>query len=463
MKKTLQSSFLIIILFIAVTLITACKGSKTSLALPTVEINPVATGLTSTTVTIGGRNTAANIINENGICFSTTNTTPTIDDAKSTDTVGARWEIKFTALVPGSTYYFRAYAINETGVGYSDVLKITIPFNNAVPTGTVTTFAGSITGARGYGDGNGTGALFDGPQNISYNPHDNLLYVSDTYNNAIRTITNDGTTATINKSQVGYADGALTDASFYGPRGMAFDIQGNAYVADLGNNLIRKISTAGIVSTLAGNTISGYVNGDAAKAEFYNPTATVVDASGNVYVADRTNNLIRKITPGGVVSKFVGYEAPSGYSQISVPGYGDGDASTAVFNYPVALTIDKTGNIYVADYKNKAIRMITPAGTVSTYAGGLNYPDMIGNPTGLILDAQGNMFVIDSNGRILEITNQKVLYVIAGATGTSGLQDGVGAAARFSNAQSLTIDGQGNLYVADYNNNVIRKITVAVQ
>lgn len=464
MKKSLQGSFLIIMLFAAIASITACKSKGGgTLAIPSVEIGPVVTGLTSTTITVYGRPTAANIITENGICFSSTNKVPTVSDVKKTDTVGARWDITFTNLVPGQTYYFRAYATNDGGTGYSDVFTVTMPSNDAVPTGTVTTFAGSIAGTNGYADGTGTNALFDGPQNISYNPQSGLLYVSDTYNNAIRTVTSGGATATLNVSPVGYTNGPLSQASFYGPRGISFDATGNAYVADLGNNLIRKISTAGVVSTLAGNTIPGYVNGDATKAEFLNPIATTADASGNVYVADRSNNLIRKITAAGVVSRFAGYEAPTGYSQQSIPGFVDGDGGAAYFNYPIALATDAAGNIYVADNKNKGIRKITPSGTVSTYAGGLNYPKIIGNPTGVTLDAQGNMFIVDGNGRILEITNQNVLYVLAGATGTSGLQNGVGAAARFSSPQSIAIDPQGNLYVADYNNNVIRKITVKVQ
>ncbi|MFD2872710.1 hypothetical protein ACFS5N_09540 [Mucilaginibacter ximonensis] len=464
MKKSLQSSFLVITLCLAsITAIVGCKGKGASLAIPTVEISQVVTGLKSTTVTVYGRNTVANIITENGICFSATNKTPTISDIKKTDTVGARWDINFTALVPGQTYYFRAYATNDAGTGYSDVLTVTMPATDAVPTGTVTTFAGSISGANGYAEGIGAAALFDGPQNISYNPQNSLLYVSDTYNNAIRTITTSAATATLNVSPVGYADGALNQARFYGPRGIAFDATGNAYVADLGNNVIRKISTGGVVSTLAGNTIPGYINDVATKAEFFNPTATVADASGNVYVADRSNNVIRKITPDGVVSHFSGYQAPAGYSQHTLPGYVDGDANTSYYNYPVALAMDAAGSIYVADNKNNAIRLVNSKGEATTFAGGLNYPKIIGSPTSIAFDAQGNMFIVDSNGRILEITNKKVLYVIAGAAGTSGLQDGVGAAARFSNPQSIAIDSQGNLYVADYNNNVIRKITVAVQ
>ena len=462
MKKTLQSSFLLI-LSIAAIAISACNKKAAPLAIPTLEINPVVTDLTSTTITIRGRYTTNNIITENGFCFSSTNHSPTTADIVLTDTIAIHWKSKITALVPGQTYYFRAYAKNDGGTGYSDVLTVTMPLNDAVPTGTVTTFVGSIFGTGDYIDGVGTAAALDGPQNIAFNPVNNLLYVSDTYNNAIRTIDLNASTSTLNISEVGYADGLLSQARFYGPRGISFDTQGNAYVADLGNNLIRKISTTGTVSTVAGNTIPGYVDGDATKAEFFNPTATTTDGTGNVYVADRTNNLIRKITPGGVVSAFSGYLALAGYSQTSVPGYLNGGTGVAEYNYPVAVTTGVDGNIYVADNKNQAIRMITSAGDVSTYVGGLYYPDMITSPTSVVLDAQGNMFIVDSDGRILEVTNKHVLYVLAGASKTVGFKNGVGAIARFSNPQSIAVDKQGNLYVADYNNNVIRKITIAVQ
>jgi sugar lactone lactonase YvrE len=462
MKKTLQSSFLLI-LSIAAIAISACNKKSAPLPTPTLEINPVITDLTSTTVTVRGRYTTANIITENGFCFSATNHTPTTSDIVLTDTVGAHWKSKITALVPGQTYYFRAYAKNDDGVGYSDVLTVTMPLNDAVPTGTVTTFVGSPFGTGDYVDGVGTAASLDGPQNIAFNPVNNLLYVSDSYNNAIRTIDLNGSTSTLYKSEIGYADGTLSQAQFYGPRGISFDATGNAYVADLGNNLIRKISTTGTVSTIAGNTIPGYVDGDATKAEFFNPTATTTDATGNVYVADRTNNLIRKITPAGVVSSFSGYLALAGYSQTSVPGYLNGGTGVAEYNYPVAVATGPDGNFYVGDYKNAAIRMITPAGDVTTAVGGLYYPDMITGPAGVTLDAQGNMFIVDSDGRILEVTSKKVMYVLAGASKTVGYQNGVGAVARFSNPQSIAVDKQGNLYVADYNNNVIRKITIAVQ
>jgi sugar lactone lactonase YvrE len=463
MKKSLQSTFLIILSITIIASVTSCnKKSNAALPIPAPLISDVISGLTSTTVTIDGRIGASYVVTANGICYSATNRTPTISDISIPDTVGARWENKLTGLTPNTTYYIRAYASNDSGTGYSDVLTITTPANNAVPVGTVTTFAGNDKGLSGYVEGTGIAALFDGSQNIAYNTTTGLLYVSDSFNNTIRTVTTAGATSTLTNAGIGYVNGPLSAARFYGPRGVSFDAQGNTYLADLGNNVIRKITTGGVVSTLAGNTIAGYLDGGATAAEFYNPIATTVDATGNVYVADRSNNLIRKITPDGVVSVFVGFKALSGYSQLTVPGYLDGSAASAVFNYPVAITKDANGNFYVADYKNNAIRKITPAGDVTTYAGGLNFPALVGSPTGIAIDAQGNMFISDNTGRILEITKNKVLYVLAGAK-ASGNTNGVGSLARFSNPQSLALDANGNLYVADFNNNAIRKITIAVQ
>jgi sugar lactone lactonase YvrE len=464
MKKSLQSSFLFILFIAAIVSVTGCnKKTGTILPLPAPIMNPIISGLTSTTVTVGARAGNANIVTENGFCYSATNKVPTTADIFIPDTIGARWQSKIVGLTPNTTYYIRAYAVNDTGTGYSDVFTVTTPATNAVPVGTVTTLVGSSTGASGYVEGTGSGALLDGPLYVTYNPTLSNLTVCEAFNNSIRSVSMAGATSTTIYSGIGYADGSLAQARFYGPRGISFDAQGNAYVADMGNNVIRKITTGGVVSTLAGNTIPGYVDGAGTKAEFYNPMATVVDAAGNVYVADRTNSMIRKITPAGVVTVLAGFKALNGYPQSTVPGYADGDGGSSLFNYPVALTIDATGNLYVADYKNSAIRKVTPAGVVSTVAGGLIFPALIGHPTGVVFDTKGNMFISDGDGRILEITTNKVLYVLAGATNAKGYVNDDGAKARFDTPQSITIDPQGNLYVADVNNNVIRKITVTVK
>lgn len=462
MKKSLQSTFLIIFSIAVIASVTSCNKSNNTLPLPAPVINPIVSQLSSTSATIGGRSGASTYVTENGICYSATNSVPTVSDIHIVDTLAARWQHTLIGLTPNTTYYVRVYQRNDSGVGYSDVVTFKTNATDAVPTGTVTTFAGSATGASGYIEGTGTAALFDGPLSIAFSPVSGSFYVNESFNNTIRSLSTAGTTSSYFYSAIGYVDGAQSAARFYGPRGMSFDAQGNTYLADLGNNVIRKISSTNTVSTIAGNTISGYIDGAANKAEFYNPSATAVDAAGNVYVADRTNNLIRKITPAGVVSVLAGFRALNGFPQSTVPGYLDGAAATAVFNYPVALTFDASGNLYVADYKNSAIRKVTPAGDVTTYAGGPDFPAFLGNPTGLVMDKSNNLFISENNGRILEITAGKVLYILAGAN-ASGYVNGVGSAARFGNPQSITLDAQGNLYVADFNNNAIRKITVAVQ
>jgi sugar lactone lactonase YvrE len=462
MNKSLQGT--LIIFFIAVIAsVTGCKKSAdATYPVPLVITNNVLTNLTSTSVSSGGILLNVDNISANGVCYSTTNHTPTIADSKTADSIQTRFSSKPTGLTPNTTYYLRAYVTGSTGTGYGDVISFTTNATAAVPLGTVTTIAGS-PGNSGFAIGTGTAALFDGPQNIAYNATNGFLYVSDVFNNLIRTVTTTGTVSAYSAGTLGFVNGPLATAQFYGPKGISFDAQGNAYVADLGNSVIRKITTAGVVSTFAGNGFAGYVNGAATAAEFYNPQATATDAQGNVYVADRSNNLIRKITPAGVTSVLAGVIAATGYPQSAVAGYADGDPTLAQFNYPNALTVDAQGNVFVADFKNQAIREVTPAGTVSTYAGNLNFPNVLGTPSGIVVDTKGNLFIADSSGRILELTPAKVLYVLAGSANTVGFADGVGAAAKFSNPSSLTLDAQGNLYVADFGNNVIRKIVVAVQ
>ena len=267
------------------------------------------------------------------------------------------------------------------------------------------------------------------------------------------------TVSTLAGSTYGYTDGTGTSAKFDSPSGVAVDGAGNVYVADQANHRIRKITTSGVVSTLAGSGTPGYTDGTGTSAKFYSPTGVAVDGAGNVYVADRSNHRIRKITASGVVSTLAG----SGTS-----GYTDGTGTSAKFSSPNGVAVDGAGNVYVADYFNHRIRKITTSGVVSTLAGSASgYADGTGTsaqfsyPTGVAVDGAGNVYVADyNNHRIRKITTSGVVSTLAGS-GTPGYTDGTGTSAKFSSPTGVAVDGAGNVYVADYNNHRIRKITAS--
>lgn len=255
----------------------------------------------------------------------------------------------------------------------------------------------------------------------------------------------------------GSVDGPLAIARLKSPEGVTMDAAGNLIITDRGNNRIRKISTAGIVSPIAGANTAGFVNGAAAAARFRLPWRSAVDAAGNIFVADRDNHSIRKITPEGVVSTIAG---------TGTAGFADGDKNTAQFNQPLGVAVDATGNIYVADNLNHRIRKISPEGVVSTLAGdgtaafadGTGTAAKFKNPSGLAVDGEGNILVADRlNHRIRKITPGGAVTTLAG-DGASGYKDGEAGAARFADPYGITADGNGNIIIADLNNNKIRKL-----
>ncbi len=320
------------------------------------------------------------------------------------------------------------------------------------PSGVVTTFAGSTAG---YIDNNGTAAQFNTPEGIVTDAAGNL-YVTDANNQRIRKITSTGDVSTLAGSSYGYADGAGTTAQFNGPWGMAIDSSNNLYVADQINHKIRKITPSGVVSTLAGST-QGFINGNGISAQFNYPSGIAIDASDNVFVADQGNEKIRKITPSGSVSTFAG----------SSLGYADGIGTAAQFYNPCSIATDTSGNLYVADSFNFKVRKITPSGVVSTFAGSsYGYTDSPGTSAqfayfyGVATDLFGNVFVSDyGNNRIRKIDTTGGVTTLAGST--SGNTDGIGNAAQFYSLNGIATDAAGNVYVADSGNHSIRKITPA--
>ena len=331
-----------------------------------------------------------------------------------------------------------------------------------LPDATVSTFAGT-QGLSGTTDGVGAQARFSFPLGLSVDGSD-TLFLADASNDTVRSIMPNATTSTVAGTALvsGHADGPALSATFAFDSDVAVDGSGNIFVADSGNNLIRKVSAGGTVSTVAGSApVFGSTDGTGAAAQFRGPLGLAADGTGNVYVADTVNDTIRKITAAGVVSTFAG--APL------VTGNADGNGSSARFAGPIGLATDAAGNVYVADTGNNTIRKITPTGDVTTLAGAAGVQgsaDGTGNgatfnrPLGIAVDSAGTVFVADAgNSTIREITPAGVVTTLAGTAGISGSTDGTGGAASFFDPAGLAVDTSGNLYVADLFNNTIRKVT----
>ena len=313
----------------------------------------------------------------------------------------------------------------------------------------------------GSADGTGSAARFYYPLGLAVDAAGNI-YVADEKNHVIRRIAPGGVVTTLagGSGCPGYTDGPAAAARFRLPKGVAVDTVGNLYVADAGNHAIRKITPAGVVSTLAGNGVSGSTDGIGAAARFHIPSGLAVDAAGVVYVADSNNNIIRKIASDGTVSTLAG--------TAGVYGSADGTGAAAGFFYPLAVAVDAAGTVYVTEIGNNTVRKITPAGVVTTLAGkagtfgsddGLGSAARFRSPEGIAVDAAGNVYVADR--AIRKITPAGAVTTIAGASGVVGSADGTAGAARFRSPSGIAVDATGNLFISDRDNNNVRKITPA--
>jgi sugar lactone lactonase YvrE len=257
------------------------------------------------------------------------------------------------------------------------------------------------------------------------------------------------------RGAAGFADGPGAVAKFNYPFGMATDGSGNLYVADSENNRIRKITPSGDVTTVAGNGEKGFAEGLGTAAQFAIPSGVAVDGSGTIFVADTYNLRIRMVTQSGDVTTLAGSGAA---------GRADGPGAEAQFLEPFAIAVDRSGTLYVADQNR--IRKVTPSGEVTTLAGsgekgfadGAGAAAQFNYPSGLAVDESGTVYVADSdNNRIRKVTPGGVVSTLAGST--PGFADGTGAEALFEYPSGLAVDRSGSLYVADSENHRIRKIT----
>jgi len=321
----------------------------------------------------------------------------------------------------------------------------------------VVTLAGS--GDSAYRDGLGSEAAFASPASVAVDRQGNV-YVADYKNNRIRKINPDGLVSTLAGSgDSAFADGVGTAASFARPCGVAVDTNGYVYVADFANHRIRKISPTGVVTTFAGSGRRNYNNGTGTAASFNCPSGVAVDASGNVFVADSRNNQIRKITASGIVSTYAG----SGVS-----GNSNGVGTDVLFAIPTDVAVDNSGNVYVADLYNNCIRKINPSRVVTTLAGtsfgfsnGINTQASFSYPVSISADRYGNVYVADLlNNAIRKVNPGGLVSTIAG-TRRAAFADGADSIASFNYPYGIDVDNEGNIYVADFANQRIRKVIPA--
>ena len=340
----------------------------------------------------------------------------------------------------------------------------------------------STVAGNGYpsysGDGiSATSAELNDPPGVAVDSAGNI-YIADQGNNRIRKVDTSGNISTVaGNGTGGYSGdgGAAISAELYDPTGVAVDSAGNIYIADSSNNRIRKVNTSGNISTVAGNGTGGYSGDGAAatSAELYDPTGVAVDSAGNIYIAEQNNNRIRKVSTSGNISTVAG-NGTKGYS-------GDGGAAiSAELNQPAGVAVDSAGNIYIADYVNHSIRKVDTSGKISTVAGdgpgngSYNGDGILATsaelyyPSGVAVDSAGNIYIADTiNYRIRKVdASTGYISTVAGNGAHYGSIGDGGAAisAQLYNPEGVVVDSAGNIYIADSGNHRIRKVgTAAIQ
>lgn len=318
----------------------------------------------------------------------------------------------------------------------------------------VITLAGD--GSPSFRDtGQSTHAAFADPFGVAVAP-DGTIYVADAGDsNRIRKITIAGVVTTLAGSAEGHSDGPGSQAAFNTPSGIALDGSGNLYVADTGNNRIRKVTPEGLVSTVAGDGTVGYVDGPANQARFNGPIGVAVDTTGNIYVADTYNDRIRRIAADGQVTTVAGGAGP---------GYLDGNSESSLFDTPCGVVVAADGALIVADTGNHRLRRITPDRQVTTlpisFSGEVANPDLR-RPTGLVQTHDGFLYVTEPDrARLLQIAPSGAAVVIAGSG--PGYVDGF-EAPRFNQPTGVALDYEGSLLVADSGNYLVRKLAASEQ
>ena len=362
----------------------------------------------------------------------------------------------------------RGVAIDSAGnLVFADSLNNRI--RRIDPSGTITTIAGtSQSGFSGDG-GPAVAAELNFPEDVAIDGVGNV-YIADTANHRIRRVDPSGTITTIaGTGEEGFSGdgGPAVSAQLSGPKGVEVDGAGNLYIADTGNHRIRRVNPSGTITTIAGIGGNGFSGdgGPAGTARLSFPSGLALDAAGNLYIADTGNHRIRRLDPSGTITTVAGTGQP-GFS-------GDGGpAVSAQLTAPKGVSVDGSGNLYIADQEDLRIRRVDPSGTITTFAGtgewgysGDNGPAVqarLRRPDGVAVDGSGNLYIADTrNRRIRRVDPSGTIMTFAG-TGEWGYSGDNGPAvqARLRNPDGVAVDGSGNLYIADTGNHRIRIVTL---